>query len=71
MVSQKPTEVVMHSDCNSDVSVPPLKIFFLSVDPKHDYYLQIWKNNTATRKTLQCPELIVLNMVMLEYSLVL
>jgi len=55
---QKPTEVVMHPDCNSDVSVSPLKICFLSVDPKHDYYLQIWKNSTTKRKTLQCPELV-------------
>ena len=54
---QKPTEVVMHPDCNSDVSVSPLKICFLSVDPKHDYYLQIWKNSITTRRILQCPEL--------------
>ena len=55
---QKPTEVVMHPDCNSDVSVSPLKICFLSVDPKHDYYLQIWKNSTTRCQTLQCPELV-------------
>ena len=55
---QKPTEVVMHPDVNSDVSVPPLKICFLSADPKHDYYLQIWKNSTTKHKTLQCPELV-------------
>ena len=43
----------MHPDCNSDVSVPPLKIFFLSVDPKHDYYL-----HKTIRKKLQYPELV-------------
>ena len=48
----------MHPDINSDVSVSPLKIFFLSVDLKHDYYFKIWKNSTTTRKTLQCPELV-------------
>ena len=30
----------MYSDNNSDVSVSPLKICFLLVDPKHDYNLQ-------------------------------
>ena len=31
---------------------------FLSVDPKHDYYLQIWKSSITTRSILQCPELV-------------
>ena len=48
----------MHPNINSEVSVSPLKICVLSVDPKHDYYLQIWKNSITTRKTLQCPELV-------------
>ena len=48
----------MHPDINSDVSVSPLKVCFLLVYPKHDYYLQIWKNSTTTRKTLQCSELV-------------
>ena len=30
----------------------------MSVDPKHDYYLQIWKNSTTKCKTLQCLELV-------------
>ena len=48
----------MCPDINSDVSVSLLKICFLSVDPKYDYYLQIWKDSITTRKTLQCPELV-------------
>ena len=32
---QKPTEVVMYPDIKSDISASPLKICFLSVDPKH------------------------------------
>ena len=55
---QNPIEVVMYADINSDVSVSPLDICVLSVDSKHDYYLQIWKNSITTHKTLQCPELV-------------
>ena len=41
-----------------DISVPPLKICFLSVDQSNDYYLQVWKKITSSSKSLQNPELV-------------
>ena len=47
----------MYPDNKSNVSVSPLKVCFSSVDPMHNYYLQVWKNSITSSKTLQCPEL--------------
>ena len=55
---QHPAEVVMYPDKRSNVFVSPLKVCFFSVDPMHDYYLQVWKNSITTSKTLLCPELV-------------
>ena len=38
--------------------MPPMKIYFLSVDPYNRYYLQVWKNGISSSKTLQNPELV-------------
>ena len=48
----------MYPEQRSSVSVSPLKVCFFSVDPMHDYYLQVWKNSLTTSKILQCPELV-------------
>ena len=55
---EHPAEVVMYPDKRSGVSVSPLKVCFFSVDPMHDYYLQVWKRSITTSKTLLCPELV-------------
>ena len=41
-----------------NVSVPPMKMCFLSVDPDHDYYLHVWKNSISSFKILQNLELV-------------
>ena len=38
--------------------MPPMKIYFLSVDPYNRYYLQVWKNGISSSKTLQNIELV-------------
>ena len=55
---EHPADVVMYPDKQSGVSVSPLKVCFFSVDPMHDYYLQVWKRSITTSKTLLCPELV-------------
>ena len=46
----------MYPEKNSNVSVSLLKVCFFSIDPMHEYYLQVWKNSITTSKTLLCPE---------------
>ena len=41
-----------------NLSVPPMKIRFFSVDQSNDYYLQVWKNSISSSRTLQNPELV-------------
>ena len=61
---EKPTKVEMYPDRQSNIYIyicvcmPSMKIYFLSVDPYNRYYLQVWKNDISSSKTLQNPELV-------------
>ena len=68
---QKPTEVVMYPDCNSDVSVSPLKICFCQLIRSMIIIFKFGRIAQLNAKLYNVQNLFVLNMALLEYSLVL